>query len=130
MIFKPGVIKSDKLSTFKKRVRIYLALQNKEITDKCLEVLYWIIHFSESDQEFKNSHRIHTEAAKKLTTYPSYVGSYTREHLESKGYVKREEFIPEKSGSRKVIKGYKIQPWLLKLYSSNELKMELELNYE
>lgn len=130
MIFKPKELKSSHIDSFKRRMRIFLALKNVEITDKCLEVLYWIIHFSESEKIYKNSHQIHKDAAKKIGTYPSYIGSYSREHLESKGYLKREEFIPAGIGARKVIKGYKVPDWIMNLYNNPTLKMELIISYE
>ena len=128
MIFKKELTDSH-INTFKKRVRVMLATEEVVITEKCLEVLYWIIHFTVSGKEYKNANRLHLDVALKMGSFTTYIAAYVVDQIVPKKLLKREEYIREASGL-KVIKGYIIPKWLLTVYNDKVFKIDLTLMYE
>ena len=128
MIYKKQ-FKDSHINSFKKRVRILLATKHIELTDKCLETLYWIIHYTLSKEEFANANRMHVKVAKEIGSYATYVGAYVKDIIIPKKLLTRNEFIKQGS-TRKTILGYNIPAWLEKAYSSKDFSINIRLSYE
>lgn len=119
-----------KKETFMKRLNVLLAAQGKSITYKTSEILYYILYYKRSGNDYKNMNQMHVQIAKELGVYSSYIGAYVTDHIVPKGLLKRKIILPSKQFVRHKIEDYDIPEWLWTLYDSKDFKIEIVLSYE
>jgi hypothetical protein len=129
-------IVSDKKDNFIQRARVLLASKNLLMSDKTLEVLYWVLYYTydyhklDSSKEFKNMNQMHISIAKEMGVYSSYVGAYINDRLIAYNILGRTMSIPSDKFSRARIEKYNVPQWLESLYKSSDFKIDLSYSYE
>jgi hypothetical protein len=129
-------IKNIKKDNFIQRARVLLASKGMLMSDKTLEVLYWVLFYSldypklHKEKTFKNMNQMHIAIAKEMGVYSSYIGAYINDRLISNKLITRTMSIPSDRFSRARIEKYDIPAWLESVYNSETFKMELTFNYE
>jgi hypothetical protein len=129
-------IKDKKKENFMQRSRVLLASKGLLMSDKTLEVLYWVLFYSlefplaNKDKTFKNMNQMHIAIAKEMGVYSSYIGAYINDRLISNKLITRTMSIPSDRFSRARIEKYDVPAWLESVYNSDNFKMELTFSYE
>lgn len=129
-------IKNIKKENFIQRARVLLASKGMLMSDKTLEVLYWVLFYSldypklHKEKSFKNMNQMHIAIAKEMGVYSSYIGAYINDRLITNKLITRTMSIPSDRFSRARIEKYEIPAWLESIYNSETFKMELIFNYE
>lgn len=119
-----------------KRARVLLSSRELLMSDKTLEVLYWVLYYSidyiklDKHKEFKNMNQMHIAIAKEMGVYSAYIGAYINDRLIANKLISRIMSIPNDKFSKARIEKYEIPPWLESLYSSADFKLELTYSYE
>ncbi len=82
-------IKKGKKECFMERARVLLATRGLLLSDKTLEVLYWVLYYkidypaldANNANKFKNMNQMHVVIAKHMQVFSSYIGAYINDRI-------------------------------------------------
>ena len=131
-------IKKGKKECFIERARVLLATRGLLLSDKTLEVLYWVLYYkidyptldANNVNKFKNMNQMHVVIAKHMQVFSSYIGAYINDRIIPFKILKKTVSIPADRFSKPRVLDYEIPQWLEKMYKDKEFKLDINFIYE
>jgi hypothetical protein len=136
-LYKQTIQKSKK-ECFMDRARVLLATKGLLLSDKTLEVLYWVLYYkidhpklhpSNVDQ-FKNMNQMHVVIAKHMQVFSSYIGAYINDRIVPFKILKKVVSNPVDKFSKPRVLDYEIREWLEKMYKEKTFNININYVYE
>lgn len=136
-VYKQQITKNKK-ECFIERARVLLATKGILLSDKTLEVLYWVLYYKidypaldpKNVNKFKNMNQMHVVIAKHMQVFSSYIGAYINDRIIPFSILKKVVSEPTDKFSKPRVLDYDIPQWLEKMYKDKEFKLDIKFSYE